>query len=234
MSSFIRPLEGGRIRVRNWSRIIVLTVAILFVLSALSFSGTVSAGRRDPGPKGTCLFNVGLHKEYNLGDTIEIIVQGDWGKATRGFFEFDLITPSQALAMKLYWYLDDYPTGFNEWKTYTANQAGIWTAQLTYNVPGKRNMQTTVEGFDQVPVIGPATTLTLVQTSYDAINGLWQGLATLQDMYGQPMVGATVVLQYSTDGGLTWRNTRQGSEVTDAAGQASMHTTGNAGLTLRV
>lgn len=130
-----------------------MTVTLLFVVSALSFSGFVSAGRRDTGPKGSCVFNVGLPKQYALGEVMTILVQGDFGKATAGFFEFDLKNPSGAVVMKSYWYFSEYPTGFDESKTYQADSIGTWTAELTYNVPAKRNMKTIIEGFDQVPVI---------------------------------------------------------------------------------
>jgi len=84
---------------------------------------------------------------------MSILVQGNFGKATSGFFEFDLKNPSGAVVMRLYWYVDAYPTGFAESKTYPADSIGTWTAELTYNVPAKRTMKTTIEGFDQVPVI---------------------------------------------------------------------------------
>jgi len=76
--------------------------------------------------------------------------------------------------------------------------------------------------------------LTMVQTSYDPATGGWDGTATLVNSAHVPIVGATVVLQYSTDGGATWRNTNQGSSVTDSAGKALMHTTGPVGMLLRV
>jgi len=76
--------------------------------------------------------------------------------------------------------------------------------------------------------------LTMVQTAYDPATGAWDGTATLLDSAHVRIVGATVVLQYSTDGGVTWMNTNQGSSVTDSFGKALMHTTGPVGMLLRV
>jgi hypothetical protein len=76
--------------------------------------------------------------------------------------------------------------------------------------------------------------LTLLKTSYDPSTGGWDGTATLVTSAHVPIVGATVVLQYSTDGGQSWQNSPQGTGTTDSTGMALLHTIGPVGMLLRV
>ena len=224
--------EGGRIEFRWKNRILVpMGIGALFVFSGVAFSGLVAAGghQHNPqGPQGFCWFQ---QDSYSIGDTMTIEMQGSGGNPDKGFFKLDLTNPSGVIVG----FTDLYRVeSFSATASYVADRPGIWRAELTYNVPGKKNTQTTLLASYDANVPGGVDRLTLEQRSYDPASGSWQGLATLLDPSGTPLAGETVVLQGSTDGGATWRNTRHGSYVTDEAGQAVMTTSGPSGFMLRV
>ena len=205
-------------------------IVVMFVFSGPAISDLASAGaggHNPQGPWGNCRFD---KETYSVGETMTIIFNADGGNPDKGFFEIDLINPSGVAVIHDEYYV---ATITADTRTYTVNLAGDWTAELTYNVPARRTMKTTLLSSDVATVPGIENRLTLVQTNYDPSYQTWEGLATLLDNSGIPMAGETVVLQYSSDGGATWRNTRQGSRVTDAAGQAIMNTAGPIGLMLR-
>jgi len=146
MPIFIHSQDGGRIRDRKKIRILApMIVTFLFVLSALSFSGFVSAyGKHDTGPYGSCHFD---KNTYTLGETMTVIFDGHFGHAKQGWFELALMNPSgQVVLRSHYYYYDSYPTGFADTVTCGAGQTGTWTAELTYNTAGKRFVKTTIEG----------------------------------------------------------------------------------------
>jgi hypothetical protein len=145
MPIFIHSQEGGRIRNRKKIRMLVpMIVTFLFVFSALSFSGFVSAGKHYTGPYGTCHFD---KVAYSLGETMSISFDGSFGHATKGWFELVLTNPSGQVVMRSQMYsYDAFPTGFTDTVTYTlktTDQTGPWTAELTYSVAGKRHVTTT-------------------------------------------------------------------------------------------
>ena len=147
MPILIHPQEGGRIRDRRRIRILVaMTVTFLFVVSALSFSGFASAaGKHYRGPWGPVWFD---KDSYARGETMSISWQFYWGTAQKGWFEVDLKNPSgvTVLRSQMYWY-GSYPDGYRDSMTYTiklGDPTGTWTAELTHNWAGKKQMQTTV------------------------------------------------------------------------------------------
>jgi len=68
-----------------------------------------------------------------------------WGHANKGWFELDLKNPNGATVLRsqMYWY-GSYPDGYRDAVTYTiklGDPTGIWTAELTHNFAGKKQMQ---------------------------------------------------------------------------------------------
>ena len=128
-----------------------MIVTLLFVISALSFSGFVSAGgKHDTGPYGVAYFN---KDTYTLGETMYIIIKGNWGHAQKGWFELTLKNPSGQVVERLAYPYELYPTGFTVTETWTAGQTGTWIAEYTYNTAGKKMIKTTPMGIDEALVI---------------------------------------------------------------------------------
>jgi len=123
-----------------------MTVTALFVFSALSFSGFVSAaGKHYTGPWGTCWFD---KDSYAKGETMSVSFQFYWGHANKGWCELDLKNANGGIVLRsqIYSY-GSYPDGYRDTVTYTivsGDPAGTWTAELTYNFAGKRQIKTVV------------------------------------------------------------------------------------------
>ena len=123
-----------------------MIVTFLFVLSALSFSGSVSAfGKHYRGPTGTCYFT---KPTYSIGETMSIHAEGSFGAATKGSFEVVLKNPGGSVVTRFQQYLYDvYPNGFTDTVTYTlkpTDPTGTWTVELDYIVVTKRKVTTTL------------------------------------------------------------------------------------------
>jgi hypothetical protein len=155
MTISIYSQEGERIRDRERIRILVpMTMSFLFVLSALSLSGFVSA--KSPHvlvPQGTCKFET---KIVYGGQNLYVDISGSGGAdGHKAYFQLLLLnrTYTTVNASQEYWV-----TQFSDVVMFTADHGvGNYTAELTYSfLNGKGHITTRTMAWDGAYVLpGP-------------------------------------------------------------------------------